>query len=109
MVKERRNKYLMQEAIRAKGIRAVGQKLCRTEQEVSEFLKSLPSPICVVKPNESAGTDSVFLCRGKSGKEGDFDSVLKEALVGFNAIHGKHNGLGQINDGALVQVSLCFS
>ena len=34
MVKERRNKYLMQEAIRAKGIRAVGQQLCRSEQEV---------------------------------------------------------------------------
>ena len=35
-------------------------------------------------------------------------SVLKEALIGFNAIHGKHNGLGQINDGALVQVSFAF-
>jgi hypothetical protein len=60
---------------------------------------SLPTPICVVKPNESAGTDSVFLCRGK----GDTESVVQEALIGFRTIHGQLNGLGQVNDGALVQ------
>ena len=38
---------------------------------MKDFIKGLSSPICVVKPNESAGTDSVFLCRG--GKDGDFE------------------------------------
>jgi biotin carboxylase len=47
---------------------------------------------CVVKPNESAGTDSVFLC-----------TTVDEALRAFRAIHNNLNGLGQLNDGALCQ------
>jgi len=31
----RRNKYLMQEVVRSKGLRAITQKLCRSEAEVS--------------------------------------------------------------------------
>ena len=90
----------MQEAIRAKGLRAIGQKLCRSEAEVTSFIRALPTPIAVVKPNESAGSDHIYLCRGT----GTVDSVVQEALVGFNAIHGQFNNLGQVNDGALVQV-----
>jgi len=95
----RRNKYYMQEAVRAAGIRAVKQKLCRTPDEVSEFWSSLqvPSdptfkPRCVVKPNESAGSDSIYLC-----------DTISEAQHGLVSIHGQTNGLGQVNDGALVQ------
>eukprot|EP00604_Paraphysomonas_vestita_P003162 CAMPEP_0174821084 /NCGR_PEP_ID=MMETSP1107-20130205/5372_1 /TAXON_ID=36770 /ORGANISM="Paraphysomonas vestita, Strain GFlagA" /LENGTH=904 /DNA_ID=CAMNT_0016037753 /DNA_START=302 /DNA_END=3016 /DNA_ORIENTATION=+ len=88
----RRNKYSMQNAIREKGVRAVAQQLCRSEQEVRTFFNSLSGGSCVVKPNESAGTDSVFLCRTES-----------EALSAFHKIHGLFNGLGQINDGALCQ------
>jgi len=68
MTQARRNKYVMQEEIRKKGVRAVTQKLARTADEVKEFCAELASiskgaPFkCVVKPNESAGTDSVFLC-----------------------------------------------
>jgi biotin carboxylase len=47
---------------------------------------------CVVKPNESAGTDSVFLCH----------SPL-EVQNAFATIHGHANGLGHQNDGALCQ------
>ena len=95
----RRNKFLMQEELRRQGrIRTVQQRLCRSEAEVREFLVDLKakSPTgslkCVVKPNESAGTDSVFLC----GTEVD-------AVGAFHAIHKQINGLGQVNDGALVQ------
>eukprot|EP01038_Epipyxis_sp_PR26KG_P011809 gene11809-15803_t len=95
----RRNKYLMQELIRSAGIRAIQQQLCRSEQEVTNFfnnsLLTPPAPLkkrCVVKPNESAGTDSVYLC----------DS-LEDAIKAFHAIHNNTNGLGQINDGALCQ------
>lgn len=95
----RRNKYKMQEVLRAQGkVRAVQQQLCRSEQEVRAFLihLSATSPTgslkCVLKPNQSAGTDSVFLCE-------DLDS----ALTAFHSIHGQINGLGQINDGALCQ------
>lgn len=92
-------RYMMQEAIRAKGVRAVGQKLCRSEDEVRSFILSLPTPLCVVKPNESAGSDHVYLCRGS----GSAESVILEAMTAFKQIHGQLNGLGQVNDGALVQ------
>ena len=68
MTQARRNKYVMQEEIRKKGVRAVTQKLAKTEKDVTEFCAELAAiskgaPFkCVVKPNESAGTDSVFLC-----------------------------------------------
>ena len=90
----RRNKYNMQEAVRSAGVRAVGQMLCRSESEVREFVANLPngSSKCVVKPNESAGSDSIFLC-----------TTADEAVFGFNSIHGQINGLGLLNDGALVQ------
>jgi biotin carboxylase len=89
---KRRNKYLMQEAVRDYGARAVAQRLCRNEADVSSFVDSLDSPLCVIKPNESAGSDSIFKCRTK-----------EEAIAAFNHIHGHFNGLGQVNDGALVQ------
>lgn len=47
---------------------------------------------CVVKPNQSAGSDSVFLCNS-----------IEDAVSAFHSIHGQINGLGQINDGALCQ------
>jgi len=89
----RRNKYSMQEIVRNAGLRAVKQQLCRSEQEIEAFVATLPSPVkCVVKPNESAGSDSVYLC----------DS-LDAAKAAFSSIHGQSNGLGQVNDGALCQ------
>lgn len=48
---------------------------------------------CVVKPNESAGSDSVYLCNN-----------CAEAITAFAYIHDHVNGLGQVNDGALCQV-----
>ena len=74
------------------------QKLCRTIEDVTQFTKDLgtSSPSkefkCVVKPNESAGTDSVFLCKSP-----------EEAEIAFKSIHNHNNGLGHTNDGALCQ------
>jgi biotin carboxylase len=94
----RRDKHLMQEVIRAKGIRAIQQQLCRTEAEIEAFVRALPNKKCVIKPNESAGTDSVFLCKSDS-----IEDLLVQAKGAFNQIHGQINGLGHINDGALCQ------
>lgn len=88
----RRNKYSMQNALHQAGVRAVTQQLCRSESAVRDFYSTLTGKSCVIKPNESAGTDSVFLC----GTEA-------EAISAFLKIHGHFNGLGQINDGALCQ------
>ena len=90
----RRNKYFMGEAVRAAGMRAVKQQLCRTSAELHDFLRTLTAvPFkCEVKPVQSAGSDDVFLC-----------NHLDEAVIAFNRIAGKKNGLGIVNDGALVQ------
>lgn len=45
-----------------------------------------------MKPNESAGTDHVFLCNS-----------LEETIHAFHQIHGQINGLGHVNSGALCQ------
>lgn len=63
----RRNKFLMGEAVRSAGVRAVKQRLCNTLDELHEFLSTLNKSAgdilkCVVKPVQSAGTDDVFLC-----------------------------------------------
>ena len=88
----RRNKYLMGEAVRSAGVRAIKQKLCTTTNELEDFLKLLGSNICVVKPCQSAGSDDVFLCNN-----------LEEALDAFNRIYKKINGLGELNENVLVQ------
>ena len=81
MTQARRNKYVMQEEIRKKGVRAVTQKLAKTEEEVKGFCAELAAiskgaPFkCVVKPNESAGTDSVFLCNSPA-EVGDKQHVV---------------------------------
>ena len=96
----RRNKFHMGEAVRSAGVRAVKQRFCRSASEVKVFLIDLKAHLdkyqisfkCVVKPVQSAGTDDVFLC----------DSI-DEAVTAFTRIFGKKNGLGLLNDGALVQ------
>ena len=88
----RRNKYLMGEAVRSAGVRAVKQKLCVSEIEVEAFYSALGSPRCVVKPCQSAGSDDVFLCNS-----------IDEALTAFKRIFQKTNGLGELNVNVLVQ------
>ena len=117
------------QAVRDAGIRAVKQKLCRSPADVLEFTNELSAVgssggfKCVVKPNESAGTDSVFLCKSPtevrwcslfpSHTHSDFLSLSHnlspslsltlQVLDAFTQIHGHANGLGHENDGALCQ------
>jgi biotin carboxylase len=97
MTVERRDKYLMQEAVAERGLRSIKQKLCRTEDQCRAFAKELMaanggSLLCVVKPNESAGSDSVYKCDSE-----------EDMLAAFRKIHGQENGLGAVNEGALCQ------
>ena len=67
----------MQEAIREANIRAIIQCLSTSIEECTRFYHSLPEPkICIVKPNESAGSDSIYKCNS-----------LDEVLMAFNNIH----------------------
>lgn len=91
----RRNKYAMGEKIRSKGLRAVKQCSAKVWSDVVKFIEQdlKPEPFCViVKPEESAGSDDVFLCK-------DMEQV-KEA---YGTIQGKINHLGLENSSTLIQ------
>lgn len=91
----RRNKYLMGEKVRAAGLRAVKQRSVTKWSQIVDFIKNelKPSPFrVIVKPNESAGSDDVFLC-----------TSMDEVKRAFGNIQGKINGLGLENTTTLVQ------
>ena len=91
--RQRRDKFLMHEALRKTGLRYAKHSLCYTEEDIRNFFVTLSEPkICVVKPNESAGSDTVTKC-----------ITVEQALAAFVSIHGKRNLLGQVNKGALIQ------
>lgn len=72
------------------------QEICSNTEQMVAFLEDLKDDEgnlrCVVKPVQSAGTDDVFLCQS-----------LDEAMVAFNRIIGKVNGIGIMNENVLVQ------
>mmetsp|Transcript_19940 Transcript_19940/g.32851 ORF Transcript_19940/g.32851 Transcript_19940/m.32851 type:complete len:441 (-) Transcript_19940:80-1402(-) len=90
----RRNKYLMGETIRQAGVRSAKQTICTEWDEVESFLCDWnPDPFkVIVKPNQSAGSDDVFLCKS-----------LEEVRAAFNSINGAINEIGEINEGVLIQ------
>lgn len=91
----RRNKHLMGETLREKGVRAVKQVKATSWEEAEDFITNdlKPSPFEVVlKPLESAGTEDVVLCFS-----------LEEAKKTFDSILGKINGLGIENNAVLLQ------
>jgi biotin carboxylase len=96
MLEARRNKLKMHGAVRKAGNRAIRESLCFNEEEVRKFVQELQgthsSFQAVIKPNASAGTDSVFYC-----------TTVEDAVKAFHAIHGQINGLGKVNEGALCQ------
>ncbi|KAF0740394.1 hypothetical protein Ae201684P_016904 [Aphanomyces euteiches] len=87
----RRNKYVMGEAIRSAGLRAVKQSRATSWQQIEQFIAAHGSSV-VVKPVDSAGSDDVFLC-----------SSVADASRAFHAIVGKTNHLGLVNTACLVQ------
>ena len=90
----RRNKYVMGEAVRSAGIRAVKQLKSSVWSEIEAWIASWnPSPFkVIVKPLDSAGSDDVTLCFS-----------LEEVKQAFGGIMGKVNGLGLVNRAVLVQ------
>lgn len=90
----RRNKYVMGEAVRSAGLRAVKQLRSASWLEIDSFIKDWrPEPFkVIVKPMDSAGSDDVTLCRS-----------LAEVQAAFGNIIGKVNGLGIVNRELLVQ------
>lgn len=90
----RRNKYIMGETIRAAGVRAVQQTIATEWNQVNSFLESWnPSPFqVIVKPNQSAGSDDVFLCTNEL-----------QVKTAFEKINGCINHLGCVNEGVLIQ------
>lgn len=89
----RRSKYVQQEVIRSKGVRAAKQLLATNLDELENFLRDWnPNPYkVIVKPNESAGSDDVFLCKSH-----------EEVIAAYNCINGAINLCGEINKGVLV-------
>jgi hypothetical protein len=90
----RRDKYVMGETIRRAGIRAVKQLVTAEIEEVRSYiLEWNPQPFeVIVKPCNSAGSDSVTLCRS-----------MEDVEKAFLAIIGRPNGLGLFNSTVLIQ------
>ena len=90
----RRNKFVMGETIRSAGIRAVKQLRASSWEEINSWITEWnPSPFkLIVKPLNSAGSDSVTLCIN-----------IDEVMNAFTSIMGKHNHLGLSNCAVLVQ------
>jgi len=93
----RRDKHAMGEAVRSRGARAVRQILTSSWEEAAAFAKTwdtfgTPAFKCIVKPNQSAGSDDVFLCES-----------LPDLKAGFDKINDSINAVGALNEGCLVQ------
>eukprot|EP00808_Paulinella_micropora_P006701 g65337.t1 len=90
----RRHKFRMTEQVRRKGVPAASQALASTLSQCDRFLKQLPEgPMkVVIKPVESAGSDSVYVCTSQ-----------EEVRRRFIEITGKKNILGKENTECVLQ------
>lgn len=88
----RRNKYLMGEAVREAGLRAVKQIMTCKWEDIPPFVDTLNSASFVLKPVDSAGSDGVYFCRD-----------LEEARRAYDAIMGATNIFGDSNTRVLAQ------
>lgn len=91
----RRDKYSMQEALRAGGLRAIRQTVTDSLAEASQWVREVNGWPVVVKPLDSAGADGVRFCHN--------DDELADA---FHNIFGKTNRLGLVNRKVLLQERL---
>eukprot|EP00742_Colponemidia_sp_Colp-10_P002247 GILJ01002401.1.p1 GENE.GILJ01002401.1~~GILJ01002401.1.p1 ORF type:complete len:441 (+),score=62.74 GILJ01002401.1:110-1432(+) len=88
----RRNKYHMQEALRAAKVRAIGQFQSENVEELVAWAENYDNYPVVVKPVRSAGTDGVSLCYSS-----------EDIRKAYDAIISKPNLLGEVNTWVLVQ------
>eukprot|EP00744_Colponema_vietnamica_P002478 GILI01003879.1.p1 GENE.GILI01003879.1~~GILI01003879.1.p1 ORF type:complete len:462 (-),score=147.91 GILI01003879.1:378-1763(-) len=91
MAENRRNKFLMQEALKGHDIRSAGQCLATSIEEARDFCLKNGFPL-VAKPLKSAGTDGVTLCHS-----------LEEVEAVLEKVMGKVNRLGCVEDAVLLQ------
>lgn len=88
---QRRDKFLMQERIKAKGLRSIEQSNCQTVEEVLAFARSQSWPV-VIKPLKSAGADNVFICQNEA-----------ELVAGGETILNSPDAFGAVNQSILAQ------
>jgi biotin carboxylase/glycosyltransferase involved in cell wall biosynthesis len=88
----RRNKFLMAETARCRGIAAPEQFYSERVQELMAWVSNGPGWPVVVKPAESLASEGVRLCRSEDD--------LAEA---FHSVVGRRNMAGAINRGLIVQ------
>jgi glutathione synthase/RimK-type ligase-like ATP-grasp enzyme len=88
----RRDKYAMHEALRAKGVRAVKQRLVDNVGDATAWLAAHATWPVVVKPSNSAGSDGVSVCDN-----------LEQALRAVTEVLQANNLFDQRNAHALLQ------
>eukprot|EP00808_Paulinella_micropora_P019776 g44843.t1 len=89
----RRNKFLMNEKVRAAGIPAVKQARASSIQQVEQFLAQLgPNFKIVIKPVSSGGNDGVCVCTN-----------TEDVRQKFGVLMGNKNLLGKINSEVVLQ------
>ncbi len=91
----RRNKYLMQCAIRNAGLPTKRFLCTNSEEEVLKWARSEGINEVVIKPMNSAATDGVRFCTS--------DDEIREA---FRAIIGQENRIGEMNTEVLAEERL---
>jgi len=98
----RRNKWLMHETVRAAGVRAAKQILSKEWAEIEAFIVEWnPSPFkVIVKPNQSAGSDHVFLCSNMAElkeKAEKHSKNLAALMITYPSTHGVYeDGVDEI-------------
>ena len=88
----RRDKYLMGEAVRNYGLRAVKQQISSTKDGIYSWLEEHKKYPVVIKPVKSAGSDGVTICHN-----------LAEVELAYNNIFGIKNKLEEDNTSILIQ------
>lgn len=82
LLNDRRNKYQMQEVLKAAGLRSINQCLSSSLEELFQWTKSnkIVFPI-VLKPLESAGTNNVFICHNEAESKQAFCKILSSRNI----------------------------
>jgi biotin carboxylase len=72
----RRNKYMMQENIRARGLRAIREKCSIDLSEILTWAETTGSWPVVLKPVSGAGTEGVHFCNNTDEIKDAFNSIM---------------------------------
>lgn len=91
----RRNKYLMQGALRDAGVEYIDSLETSSADVAIQWFETRKVSTVVVKPLDSAGSDGVFFC-----------STADEVTSAFQRLLNKVNSMGSINSMLLVQERL---